>query len=102
MLDIKNKRDTIVIVKTLDKPDIGFYREVKVTDTEILHDHRFRVAIQREECTRAVAIFLRLKFPSVEHLESLPKEERNEAIDYVVTATLEKQELDKEIEKEMR
>jgi hypothetical protein len=73
-----------------------------VTDSEIMSDRRFKEAIRLGESTRAIAVFLKIKFPGTEYPESLPKEERENALDCVIDALMEKNAISEELAKEMR
>jgi hypothetical protein len=73
-----------------------------MTNQEIISDKRFKLAIQKGEYTRAISLFLRLKFPNVEHLEKLPKDEISTAQVFVDNAFHEKHMREKSMDKEMR
>ena len=71
------------------------------TNDEIITDTRFRRAILLGEYTRAVCLFLRIRFPGVEHIESLPKEERLNAKECVIGEIIKRQQIAEEMGREM-
>lgn len=73
-----------------------------MTNEEILHDSRFRIAVQMDEYTRAISIFLRLKYHYVPDLSMISRDVMRSAQIYVDNAFLEKWQREKELAQEMR
>lgn len=69
---------------------------------DILKDRRFRFAVQKGEYTRALSIYLRLRFPHRANLEDLPREKISRAQVYVDDAFHKKWTREAELAKEAR
>lgn len=72
-----------------------------MTAAEIPRDPRFRRAVLAGEYTRAISVYLRLQYPSVEDLSTLPREVRQGAQVAVDNAFFERDATRKEMEREM-
>lgn len=73
-----------------------------MTDGDIVKDSRFRFAVHKGEYSRAIVIFLHIKFPGVSQIEIIPEAEKIIAEKCVDKCFFEKWELEKELAKEMR
>ena len=71
-----------------------------MAQNEITRDPRFRRAVLAGEYTRAVSVYLRIQYPSVEDLSTLPREVRQAAAEAVDNAFFAKDAERKELEKE--
>ena len=71
-------------------------------NSEILQDPRFRRAVLAGGLFRCVAVFLRLQYPEVEDLSTLPHDVRENARALSWNAIHAKLQERKEMEKEMR
>lgn len=65
-------------------------------------DPRFRRAVLAGEYTRAISVYLRIQYPAVEDLSTLPREIRQTAVDAVNEAFFERASVEKALEEEMR
>jgi hypothetical protein len=70
-------------------------------NSEILRDKRFVIAVQRGEHTRAVSVFLKIKFPGVD-ISTLPRSELINASLCRDNAFAERWSREKELAQEMR
>lgn len=73
-----------------------------MTNYEVINDSRFRLAVHKGEYTRAISLFLRIKFPETADLSTLPKDEIQEAQIWVDNAFFYQKQREKELAKEMR
>jgi hypothetical protein len=73
-----------------------------MSDSEIVADKRFRLAIHKREYSRAITLYFKIKFPCAEHLERLPSIEISQAKKYVDNAFSEKFHLETNLDREMR
>lgn len=74
----------------------------KLTNAEIMKTGRFRRAVLSGEYTRSISVFLRIKYPEIEDLSSLPRYEQENAKECVDLAFFVQKETVKELEEEMR
>ena len=73
-----------------------------MTNQEILADPRFRRAVISGELYRCVSVFLRIQYPEVEDLSTLPHDVRENARALSYNAIHAKLQERRELEKEMR
>ena len=73
-----------------------------MTPTEITRDPRFRRAVLAGEYTRAISVYLRIQYPAVEDLSTLPREVIRGAQVAVDNAFFERASVEKALEEEMR
>lgn len=73
-----------------------------MTTAEITQDARFRRAVLAGEYTRSISVFLRLQYPDIADLSTLPRDVIHGAQAAVDNAFFDREKVRKEMEKEMR
>lgn len=73
-----------------------------MTPAEIIQAPRFRRAVLAGEYTRAISIYLRIQYPAVEDLSTLPRDVIQGAQVAVDNAFFDRDKTRKELEEEMR
>jgi hypothetical protein len=75
-----------------------------IDSSEVMKDRRIRFAIQKGEYSRAISLFLQIKFPgkTLDELAKLPKDDISNAQVCIDNAFFENHQREKELAKEMR